>query len=241
LQRRQRKLERQLQREQELRKLQEAEHRAIVAELERKTAEAQKEAEKEQMRIRIASDLHDEIGSNLSSIALIGQVLLEKVKVSQRMKERLQEIPRIARVTAESMRDIVWFINPENDDWDKFLAKMRETANQMLEMQEFTFNVLERGITLETDLNFRRNLYLIYKECLQNIIKHSRAQKVEIELRQKDNSLILRVGDDGVGFDTGREYSGNGLKNLRRRAADIGGKLEIISEIGEGTTVTLKV
>ena len=241
LQRRQRKLERQLQREQELRKLQEAEHRAIVAELERKTAEARKEAEKEQMRSRIASDLHDEIGSNLSSIALIGQVLLEKVKVSQRMKERLQEIPRIARLTAESMRDIVWFINPENDDWDKFLAKMRETANMMLEIQDFTFNVPEGGITLETDLNFRRNLYLIYKECLQNIIKHSRAQKVEIELRQKDNSLILRVGDDGVGFDTGREYSGNGLKNLRRRAADIGGKLEIISEIGKGTTVTLVV
>ncbi len=241
LQRRQRKLERQLQREQELRKLEEAEHRAIVAELERKTAEARKEAEKEQMRSRIASDLHDEIGSNLSSIALIGQVLLEKLKVSQRMKERLQEIPRIARLTAESMRDIVWFINPENDDWDKFLAKMRETASMMLEIQDFTFSVPEGGINLETDLNFRRNLYLIYKECLQNIIKHSRAQKVEIELGQRDNGLILRVVDDGVGFDTGLEYSGNGLKNLRRRAGDIGGKLEIISEIGKGTTITLKV
>jgi signal transduction histidine kinase/ligand-binding sensor domain-containing protein len=241
LQRRQRKLERQLQREQELRKLEEAEHRAIVAELERKTAEARKEAEKEQMRSRIASDLHDEIGSNLSSIALIGQVLQEKLKVSRRMRERLQEIPRISRLTAESMRDIVWFINPENDDWDKFLAKMRETANMMLEIQDFTFSVPEGGITLERDLNFRRNLYLIYKECLQNIIKHSRAQKVEIELRQKDNSLILRVGDDGVGFDSGREYSGNGLKNLRRRAGDIGGKLKIVSEAGQGTTVTLTV
>lgn len=241
LQRRQRKLELQLQREHELRQLQQAEHRAVVAELKRKTAEARREAEKEHIRSRIASDLHDEIGSNLSSIALIGQVLQEKVKFPRQIRERLQEIPQIARLTAESMRDIVWFINPENDDWEKLLVKMRETVNMMLEMYDFNFNIPEEGITLEVDLNFRRNLFLIYKECLQNVIKHSRAQTVQIELRQENSGLILRVADDGVGFDSDREYSGDGLKNIRRRATDIGGKLKIFSEAGKGTTVTLTV
>ena len=85
------------------------------------------------MRSRIASDLHDEIGGNLSSIALIGQVLQDKLKPRPPLEKKLQEIPRIARLTAESMRDIVWFINPENDDMDKLLTKMRETANLMLD------------------------------------------------------------------------------------------------------------
>ncbi len=144
-------------------------------------------------------------------------------------------------MTAESMRDIVWFIHPENDDMDKLLTKMRETANQMLEMQDFTFNIPEGGITLETDLNFRRNLYLIYKECLQNIIKHSRAKKVKIETSEENHCLKLRVCDDGVGFDTFKEYSGNGLKNLKRRAGQMGGQLDINSVKGKGTRVELVV
>ncbi|MEJ2636834.1 MAG: two-component regulator propeller domain-containing protein [Calditrichia bacterium] len=237
--RRQRKTEGQLQREKELRELEEAEHRAVVAELQSKAAEAQKEKEKEQMRSRIASDLHDEIGSNLSSIALIGQVLEDKLKLQPPLKAKMQQIPGIARLTAESMRDIVWFINPENDDWDKLLAKMRETANLMPESIEFTFAVPTSGFSLETDLDFRRNLYLFYKECLQNIIKHSHATRVEIEIGQDDNHVQLLISDNGVGFDTGREYSGNGLKNLSRRAADMGGEMRVVSENGRGAKITL--
>jgi len=239
--RRQHKLELQLQREQEMRKLEEAEHRAIVAELEHKTAEVQREAEKEQMRSRIASDLHDEIGGNLSSIALIGQVLQEKLRPKPPLKKKLQEIPHIARLTAESMRDIVWFINPENDDIDKLLAKIRETANLMLDTIDFSFTIPDEGISLETDLDFRRNLYLIYKECLQNIVKHSRAQRVEIEMRQDNHCLRLKVMDNGVGFDTSRKYNGNGLKNLRRRAQEMGGQLVIVSGEGEGCSIELMV
>ncbi|UCF64439.1 MAG: hypothetical protein JSW33_01020 [bacterium] len=235
--RRQRKLKLQLQREQELRSLEEAEHRALVAELQRKTADAQREAEKEQMRSRIASDLHDEIGGNLSSIALLGQVLLEKLRPKPSLKNKLQEIPRIARLTAESMRDIVWFINPENDDMDRLLAKMRETANLMLDNLNFSFNTPQGGIILETDLDFRRNLYLIYKECLQNVVKHSRAQHVEIEIQQLNHAIKFRITDDGVGFDISREYQGNGLGNLKRRAFEIGGKIEFLSEPSRGTTV----
>jgi signal transduction histidine kinase/ligand-binding sensor domain-containing protein len=239
LRRRQRKTEQHLQREKELRSLEEAEHRAVVAELQNKAAEAQKEKEKEQMRSRIASDLHDEIGSNLSSIALISHMLEEKVKLQQTFKVRLQDIQRIARLTAESMRDIVWFINPENDDMDKLLKKMRETANLLLEQTNFEFNMPGSGITFQGDLNFRRNLYLIYKESLQNIIKHAGATKIEINFQQSDHHLHLLIRDNGKGFNTQLSNSGNGLKNIQRRAGEMGAVIDIRSGDQKGTEISL--
>jgi signal transduction histidine kinase len=196
---------------------------------------------REQERQRIANELHDDISGNLSTIALLGEALEDKLILSEEERKRIHEIPRIARTTAESMRDIVWFINPENDDMDKLLTKMRETANLMLETIDFNFTAPRTAISMETDLDFRRNLYLFYKECLQNIIKQSQAQKVEIEIMQRDNCLQLRLADDGVGFDTCREYSGNGLKNLQQRAKNMGGEIEIVSQIGNGTTIKLTV
>jgi len=241
LRRRQRKSEQHLQREKELRSLEEAEHRAVVAELQNKAAEAQKEKEKELMRSRIASDLHDEIGSNLSSIALIGHMLEEKAKLQQTFRVRLQDIQRIARLTAESMRDIVWFINPENDDMDKLLKKMRETANVLLEQTEFDFVAPGKGITFQGDLNFRRNLYLIYKESLQNIFKHADATKVEINFQQSDHHLDLIIRDNGRGFNTQLSNSGNGLKNIQRRAGEMGAFIDIRSGDHKGTEISLSV
>jgi hypothetical protein len=132
IRRRQHKIEAQIQKEKELRKLKEAEHRAIVAELQSKATEAEKEKEKEQMRSRIASDLHDEIGSNLSSIDLMGQVLHSKLTGTDQDKKKLRDISQIARMTAESMREIIWFVNPKNDSMEKLIVKMRDTANLML-------------------------------------------------------------------------------------------------------------
>jgi signal transduction histidine kinase len=236
-----RKAEAGLREEQERRKLEVAEHRAEVAELQAQAAEAQKEVEKEQMRSRIASDLHDEIGSNLSSIAIISQMLEKKLKLAEPEKHRLQEIPRIARSTAESMRDIIWFINPENDSMDKLMVKMRETANLLLESVDFTFLMPEAGIAFEAEIDFRRNLYLIYKEILQNIIKHAQATKVEITIYKSDQCFGLRVADNGIGFDPAKEYLGNGLKNFQRRAMAMGGTVEVTSSKGHGSNVTLTV
>jgi ligand-binding sensor domain-containing protein/signal transduction histidine kinase len=236
-----RKLETRLREEQEHRRIDAAEHRASLAELQARTAEAEKETEKEQIRSRIASDLHDEIGSNLSSIALIGEMLDSKLSLTEQERKSLQKIPCTARATAESMRDIIWFINPENDSMAKLLVKMRDTANLMLESIDFTFTVPKRGILPETDLNFRRNLYMIFKECLQNIIKHARAKKVEIEIRKSKGCLSLSVSDNGSGFDTTKIYNGDGLKNIKRRAAELVGTVDIKSAMGNGTTVTIAV
>jgi len=230
-----------LREEQERYRVETAEHRAVVAELQARAAEAEKEIEKEQMRARIASDLHDEIGSNLSTIAIVSQMAADKLKAGNVEKRRLQKIPRLARQTAESMRDIIWFINPENDSMDRLLVKMRQTANMMLENVDFTFDLPPESITFTVDVNFRRNLYLVFKECLQNIIKHAQATRVEIAITLSNKCLQLRVSDNGVGFDIQPEHPGNGIRNFQQRAAELGGTIEISSNKGNGTTIKLAV
>ncbi len=214
-------------------------HRATVAELQAKTSEAQKEVEKEQMRVRIANDLHDEVGSNLSSIAITGEVLEKRLTLAEADTKRLQKIRHIAYKTTDSIRDIVWFINPENDGIDKLIAKMRETANTMLELVTLDFSVKmgKRAITM--DVNFRRNLYLIYKEILQNVIRHSQSTQVKINIGVENHELVINVFDNGIGFDPEKKYNGNGLKNFRYRASEMEGQLVIQSTPQKGTSVRL--
>jgi signal transduction histidine kinase/ligand-binding sensor domain-containing protein len=239
--RRQKKLDAIFIREKELHELQLAEHRATVAELQAKTAEAEKEAEKEQMRSRIAGDLHDEIGGNLSSIAMLGQTLEKKLNLTDPEKERLRKIPNIARLTAESMRDIVWFINPANDSLDKLLAKMRETANLMLEGMDVDFIFDIDKSKFKNDLNFRRNLFLLYKEILQNIVRHAKASQVTIKLDYNEKQFTFSVKDNGIGFNAKTEFKGNGLKNFQRRAEEMNGEIVVSSEPDMGTQVKLSV
>jgi len=230
----QRRAEETLQREKERARLQEATLRA-------ENAEAQKEIEKEQIRSRIASDLHDEIGSNLSSISVISQMLQKKQQIGDKERERLTMIQGISQQTANSMRDIVWFVNPINDRLDRLFAKMRETANTMLEAHEFQFNLQEYDWTRETDLNFRRNLFLVYKEALQNVVKHSHATEVKIDISTDDVNFFLFIRDNGRGFSSNSESTGSGMNNFKKRAAEVGGSISVDSEEGKGTVISLTV
>ena len=136
------------------------------------------------------------------------------------------------------------FINPENDDMDKLIARMRETANIMLDQIGFEFHSPESGIDCECHLNYRRNLYLVYKEALQNIVWHSKATHVRIEISRKDQFITLRVADDGVGFDVATgdlELRGGGsdavedeaplLRRQRRHRTAIGVDVGGIEEV----------
>lgn len=215
-------------------------HRAVVAELQAKTLQAQKEAEQEQMRSRIAGDLHDEIGGNLSSIVLLGETLERHLKPTGKEKKRLREIRSIAKATADAMRDIVWFVNPMNDDMDKLFARMRQTANTMLEGIYLNIDIhRESNLNWEGDLNFRRNVFLLFKEALQNVLCHSQATKVCIVIHQNKQLFHLEIKDNGIGFETTSSFPGNGLKNFKRRAKEMGAQLTITSKPGEGTTVLL--
>jgi signal transduction histidine kinase len=188
------------------------------------------------LRLRIARDLHDEVGSNLGSIALLSEVMPKSVPGSP---EEISEIRRIAVQTIESLRDIVWFLDPAGDNLAELVLRMKEVSRTMLPGMTLEFQASGENIALAPSLEFRRNIFPIFKEILHNIAKHARARRVDINVNVTSRAFQLQVSDDGVGFDAGLVRKGNGLKNLQRRAADLKGALEFRSQPGAGTTVTL--
>jgi signal transduction histidine kinase len=176
------------------------------------------------MRLRIARDLHDEVGSNLGSIALLSEVIPRQ---SAGSPEEISEIRRIAVHTIESLRDIVWFLDPASDQMADIVLRMKEVARTMLPGMCFEFSSSGDTGTAVPSLDFRRNIFPVYKEILHNIAKHARAKHVRIEVQVDPRRFQLQVSDDGVGFDERSVRAGNGLKNLRRRTAELKGTIEI--------------
>jgi ligand-binding sensor domain-containing protein len=193
----------------------------------------------ERLRLRIAADLHDEIGSNLASIALLSQ-LGQKGEDDDRFQE-LSEIHRIALFTTNGIREIVWFINPDYDTMSEMVSRMREVAVQMLIGVAYTFECSPNWGAGKLSPDFRRNLFLIFKEILHNIVKHSRAARVEIALQETRGMLLLRVADNGRGFEATAAGRGNGLRNIRLRANQLGGLVEIARPEAGGAVVTVSV
>lgn len=192
--------------------------------------------EMEQLRLRIAGDLHDEIGSNLGSIALLSQMALRDPGEAQ---GDLAEINRVARETADSMRDLVWFIKPSKLEAGDFVAKLRETAATMLAGVEWTF---EGTVPAEAwPLELKRQVFLIFKEALHNIRRHASASRVQIRFAEESGMMEMVVEDNGRGFTTNGSSSGHGLVSMRQRAEALGGSLVLDSGIGSGAGVTLKV
>ncbi len=197
----------------------------------------------EDLRQRIASDLHDDIGSNLSSIALLAELGKTETDEPELVLEELTEIKSTADKTIESMRDIVWLIRPDEESWKEMLTRFRETAAKLLRAHEYEFEVTGKVNDDRLPLEFKRDFFLIFKEVLNNIVKHANAANVNILIESSRNRLFLQIQDDGDGFNNlDKEFrEGNGLRNLRMRAQAIGANLKVKSALTEGTTVQLTV
>ncbi len=195
--------------------------------------------EMERMRLRIAGDLHDDIGSSLSGIALVTESIRMHEGLEQRDRERLADVSRTARRTADALRDIVWIVNPEHDSVDDLLLRLKDSTSMILTGIEYSISTTGGSLSQKIPIEFRRNLILIYKEILNNIARHAGARKVLIAISHQDSTFTLHVTDDGQGFDPANVLRGNGLNNLNARAASIGGTLTIKSAPGQGTVVIL--
>lgn len=198
------------------------------------------------VRDRIARDLHDEIGSTLSSVALFSSVAQKKA--GNKVPETSAMLDRITESTTavmEAMNDIVWAVNAENDDMDHVIQRMREYAVRMTEAAEceLHFEAQKALGNARIGMSQRKNLYLIYKEALNNAVKYSACREIHVFLRRVSSNISLTVVDDGVGFDPdvkrNGNIGGNGLVNMRKRAADMHGVLSVCSEPGKGTAVEL--
>ncbi len=179
----------------------------------------------ERERNRIATDLHDDVGSNLGSIALLSASA--RKHVSGEAGEDFFEIQQIAESTAESMRDIVWFINSTDDELPQLALRMKETAGRILGEISWGFDAPPSLPAGKLSTEFKRHFFLIFKEALHNIRKHSRASRVRIELSAGEGRVDLSIMDDGVGFVDSLPHPGLGLNSMRRRAAALGWVLTI--------------
>lgn len=201
---------------------------------------AKRLVEMERMRNAIARDLHDDIGSALSSINILSQVaIMEKNGNGQNYLQRIGD--QSARIM-EDMSDMVWSINPRNDSMSKTIIRMREFFTELFELKNIEYNFIENvqeGLTLSVDQ--RKNIFLIFKEGINNAAKYSDASLVEVSLLQDDAVLILKIKDNGRGFDKNAITKGNGLWNLRERAKEINGIFTVTTTPGQGTTIELKL
>ena len=208
-------------------------------------------AELEKVRSRIATDLHDDIGASLTQIAILSEVAQAQSQ-SNGASKSLTKITDVSNELVGTMSDIVWSINPSKDHLSDLTQRMRRFASDVLSAKGIVFQFHLTGANKETivNTNVRREVFLIFKESVNNIAKHSGAKQAIIELKILENDLTLEISDDGKGFAAEKsfenslssiEMGGNGIASMKKRAAEMNGKFEIIAEIGKGTIVRIKL
>ena len=199
--------------------------------------------ELERVRTRIATDLHDEIGSNLSLIAMMGEAARRRASHDSQMAGWLSTIAGTSRETVDAISDIVWAVNPGKDRLLDLTQRMRRVAEDLLSSRDvaLSFNAPGKADDMALDAETRREVFMIFKEGLNNIVRHSHCTRVAIDFRVEAGRLWLSLSDNGKGFDTHATVAGNGLANMCRRAERVKGRLEIDSKAADGTTVRLSV
>jgi signal transduction histidine kinase len=202
----------------------------------------------EKLRKRIASDLHDDIGSNLGSISLIARSAMRDLgrrkdpdALPAHLAEDLSELESIARESSLAMRDIVWLLEQRGDTLDDFVKRMRDTAGRLLRELEYDFTCRSNRTALRMTLDAKRHLFLFYKESLHNILKHSGATKVRIRVHDAGPDLVMEVEDNGVGLPVDAVGQPKGVRKLTDRAAVLEGRLRIESQKNRGTHLHLRV
>ncbi|MFT3705368.1 MAG: two-component regulator propeller domain-containing protein [Agriterribacter sp.] len=202
----------------------------------------------EKVRSKLARDLHDDMGSTLSTINILSNMAMHQKTLDEfTSKQYLQKINHSATQMMQSMDDIVWSINPANDSAVKMLARMKETAGAILEPQqiEYSFEVNDKVKALSFSTEYRQEIFLVFKEAINNIVKYAQCTEVKIHMTKQEQFLVLGIIDNGKGFEAGANAGstirGNGLKNMEKRAAQLKGSVSITSIKDKGTSVTLRV
>jgi signal transduction histidine kinase len=190
------------------------------------------------LRQQIASDLHDAIGSNLGSIALISGLASDRVGSGSDLHQDFTQIQRVAEQTTEALRDVVWLTDPRGSTMAELLARMRETAAQMLRGLEYEMNISDTVTSQSASPTCIHHTFLCFKETLHNAVKHAHASQVNIQVWIEQKKLFVKVQDNGVGFDPTKPAVGRGLRSARERAAQLRGDFQIESAPGKGSTIT---
>ncbi|WP_421829521.1 histidine kinase [Larkinella sp.] len=202
-----------------------------------------KQQQLQRIRDDIARDLHDEIGSDLSGISILSGVAIRQLDHQpEKVRTALTIIGETAQNVMSAMREIIWSLNSAQDSMEQLSLRLKETAYNLFEHTpvdlEITFQKNLPAGLLATQ--HRRDFFLIYKEILHNIVRHAHAHTVTINLTVAQETLGLVIRDNGVGFNPASLRTGSGLTNMHQRMARLGGEIDIRSQPGEGTTITVR-
>jgi signal transduction histidine kinase len=198
----------------------------------------------ERERARISQDMHDDVGASLTRISILSELAKNNNATAGETKQWLGQISDTSRSVMEEMSQIIWALNPKNDTLEGLISYLRRFAFEYLEPTPVTCNFeLPEVITdIALSVEVRRNVYLVVREALHNVVKHSGAADVWISMQPDGSRFIIRVKDNGHGFDPDNlKYQGNGLNNMRKRILDIGGEFMIHTSKDSGTEIELEV
>ncbi len=195
----------------------------------------------ERLRTKLAADLHDNIGSSLTEISILSEVISKKIKSEDdTVKNSLGKISTNSRNLIDNMSDIVWLVNPKRDSLYDLILRLRDTYSELSSYTSISFRsenikALEK---VSLSMEHRQHLYLIFKEAINNCITHSECSEITLDASVKGRTLLMTLKDNGKGFCPDEiSGNGNGLGNMKNRAEIIGGNLKIFSDEGKGTSV----
>ena len=207
--------------------------------------EVKRQSELNQQREMISADLHDDLGASLSSI-LLNATMVQKnmhkdlVKADGSLSRMVEDL----KLVIENMGDIIWAINPNKKAHKTISGQLKDFYFDLMDGHGIVCNyhidqIVEAQIT---NINARKNLLLIAKEAINNILKHAKSTQIDVSLKSQDMMVLLEIRDNGIGMeDPEKNFSGNGLRNMNYRTEKIDGKFMIKSEVGVGTTITCLV
>ncbi|MCB0519429.1 MAG: hypothetical protein H6577_27115 [Lewinellaceae bacterium] len=196
----------------------------------------------QKLRQKISYDLHDDIGSNLSSIQVLTSLSKNPAVPPEKKAEIADKIKEAAGQVNQSLEEIIWSLHPGNDPFENTRSRLYEQAREVLEAKGITlhFNMEAEFDDLKLGHEKRRELLLLYREALNNIVKYAACQQVWVNFERKGQRLLLSIRDDGQGFNPATSTNGNGLTSMQFRAANLGGSLSIESKPGAGAYVLVE-
>ena len=194
----------------------------------------------ERLKTKLAADLHDNIGSGLTEISILSELAEKRLNGKyEKHHEELKRISEKARQLVDSMSDIVWVVNPKKDSLYDLIARLKDSYSDFLDSIGIRLKTsnLEKLEDIKLPMDFKQNLYLIFKEGINNSIKHSNCKNIFLETSIQNDKIEIKLQDDGTGFDIMSESTGNGIFNMRNRAELIGGKIKWEKNIQGGITI----
>jgi len=204
---------------------------------------AKRTIEMERMRNNIARDLHDDIGSTLTSINILSKLVIRQQGNGPDSAASLEKINQYSGVIMDNMSDIVWAINPQNDSLSKVIVRIKTYASEILDPLNIQYEIKEEGNwqTVKFDLNHRKDFYLVCKEAINNAAKYSQCTTLNMSILQKPGGIQLKVEDNGIGFDARQNGKGNGLKNMETRAKSMGAEYVLETAPGKGCRISMLI